>query len=202
MSSAKWSSRSPKSTSRFSPIETMAEKPMLRLLAHSASAVEIAPDCEIKARSPAFGSREAKLALSLMRGTRMPSEGPISRRPVSRAVWAMASVYEPVPRPRPAVSTIAVGQPCMAAAFTTRCTAGGGTEMMTRSGTCGRSRMWLKVLKPSISGYLRLTTWIGPRKPPSRKLRSVLPPTELDSGCRRPARWSAGRKDDRGDRCS
>ena len=41
----------------------MAEKPIARVAAHSTSPVAIAPDCEIRARSPALGMLAAKLAL-------------------------------------------------------------------------------------------------------------------------------------------
>ena len=91
-SSAKKSSRSPRSTSIMSPSETTAEKPIPCAADHSIRPAVMAPDCDTRARSPVGGMRAAKLALSLARDDNTPRQlGPTSLRPVARAAFSQPS---------------------------------------------------------------------------------------------------------------
>src|SRR6266700_1145914 len=104
----------------LSPSDTTAEKPIDRVAAHSTSPVAMAPDCEIRARSPDFGVLAAKLALSLAPGTKTPRQlGPTRRRPFARAACSQASATEPAPWPSPAVMMMAAAGPLAPAAATT-----------------------------------------------------------------------------------
>src|SRR5262245_31663890 len=151
-SSAKKSSRSPKSTSILSPSETAAEKPMSCAADHSIRPAVMAPDCETRASSPAGGMRAAKLALSLAREVKTRRQfGPPSLSPVARAAFSQASASEPSPCPSPAVMMIAVATPFSPAAATMPGTDGGGVAITSRSGACRSAWMALTALIPSIS---------------------------------------------------
>ena len=152
-SSAKKSSRSAISTSRWSPTEAMAEKPTPRPAAHSIMLAAMAPDCEISARSPDCGMRAAKLALNLAAGDRMPRQfGPTMRRPLRRAAISIASAIDPGPWPSPAVITMAVAQPVSAAASIEARTCCGGTATTTASAGAGSSANDARAGIPSIDG--------------------------------------------------
>ena len=182
-SSAKWSSRSPKSTSSASPIDTTAENPTERASPHSTMPTAIAPDCDTRARSPGAAGFAAKLALSPACGDITPRQlGPITRRPEGRAALASSSASEPGPCPSPAVITIAALTPAAAASATTRGTMAGGVVTTTSSGTQPSAAMLAAVAMPSMSRWRGLTTPSGPAKPPSRRLRSTMRPTERSRG--------------------
>src|SRR5215470_14019381 len=119
----------------LSPSETMAEKPVDLLAAHSTKPAATAPDCEISAISPGCALCAAKLALSLACGARTPRQfGPTSWRPLLRAMFSQDSASEPGPCPIPAVTIIAVDVPFSPAAAMIAGTLVAGAAMTARSG--------------------------------------------------------------------
>jgi hypothetical protein len=134
---ARWSSRSPKSTSACSPSEIMCEKPTRRDLAQSSTAVTSAPDCDTKATSPSSASVCAKLAFRPRRGVSSPRQfGPSTR---SRCGFAAASIACFCAALNPAVITMAARVPRRPSSPIRSAMLSGGVHSTARSGGCGRS---------------------------------------------------------------
>ena len=106
---AKWSSRSAKSTSMLSPMETIAEKPMPRSAAHSTRPVAMAPDCEMQRQIAGLRHRrrEAGIELAPPAPERRGNWGRPGACRLRRAACSHWSASEPGPWPRPAVRMMA-----------------------------------------------------------------------------------------------
>ncbi len=84
---------SPKSTSLIPPSDATCEKPILRAVAQSSTAVASAPDWVTKARSPTGGVKCAKLALRPAAGEMRPRQfGPTMRKRCGRAAASIFSL--------------------------------------------------------------------------------------------------------------
>ena len=112
-SSAKKSSRSPKSTSSWSPTEKIAEKPIARVAAHSIMPAAMAPDCEISGEIAACGmrGREARIELAPAAPARRGNSGRRAAGRLHARRGRAASASEPGPWPRPAVMMMAAAAP-------------------------------------------------------------------------------------------
>ena len=134
---ARWSSRSPKSTSARSPTDTRCENPMPREVAQSSTAVTSAPDCDTKAMWPGSASVCAKLAFSPMCGLSSPRQlGPSSRSTRGRAASSMAFFCVAV---SPAVITMAALVPRSPSSAISCGTLAGGVHTMASSAATGSS---------------------------------------------------------------
>ena len=146
---------------------------------HSTSPPEMAPDCEISARSPAFGKRLARLALRRACGAMTPRQfGPSTRRPFSRVSASSCAAGEPGPLPIAAVSTTTAAAPFPAASAASCGTVAAGVAITTRSGVHGSSCRWRTVATPSIGEGCLLTRPMGPLKPEARRFSTTARPTE------------------------
>jgi hypothetical protein len=194
---ASQSSRSPKSTSLRSPSDTMREKPMLRDLAQSSTAVTSAPDCDTKAMSPASASVCAKLALRPRCGVSRPRQfGPSTRSRCGRAASSVCCFCAAV---RPAVITIAARVPSAPSAATRPGIVAGGVHSTAMSGGAGRASTVAWQGWPSSSLRDGLTACTGPLKAPARRLRHTVAPTlpgrsdapttATEAGSSRRSRW-------------
>ncbi len=162
---------------RWQKIRRCGSRPIRR------GAVEIAPDCEISARSPLCGRRDAKLAFRLMRGIRTPSDG--TDQPQACRPRGLRDGFRDRTRCRGQDRRRAPsrrGNPRAPALLTTLSRRDGGRRDDGEIGCPGISLMSRSVLMPSISECLRLTTSIRPLKPPASRLRSVVPPTDAGFG--------------------
>ena len=194
---ARWSSRSPKSTSACSPRDTRVEKPIRRAFAQSRTAVTSAPDCEMKAMSPASASVWAKLAFRPSRGVSRPMQfGPSRRNTCGRAASSMACFCAGL---SPALITIAARVPSRPSSAISAANVAGGVQITARSGTVGSLPGRAKHSTPSSLPCLGLTGWIAPANPPARRLRQTVAPTlparseapttQIEVGSSRQSRW-------------
>ena len=181
-SSARSSSRSPRSTSIMLPSETTREKPTERSAAQSSIAATIAPDCDTNARSPARGVRCAKLALTPRAGAMNPMQlGPMMRRPRGRAAssTARSSAAPSGPRSRnPADRMTAARAPRSASWRTISGTVGAGVAITARSGASGRLATSRWTGTPCRDSRRGCTGRMGPSKPAPNRLAATARPTE------------------------
>ena len=189
-SSARYSSTSPKSTSRASPSDTTVENPIRCAAAQSSAVAQIAPDWDTRPSDPGIAPPFVKVASSRAPGRISPTLfGPTRRSPPRAASARSARVARSSAPPRAAVAPetptgiTAPPTPRSAQARTMAGSASTGDAMMARSTSPSTSASEAQERTPGRGPAAPPPiAWIAPANPPATTFRSTRPPTESAPG--------------------